>query len=75
MMRRTDITQWGVEHPWQNENQIEQDLLLSMAMVEIANDPLLGGELVLRGGTAFQHDLHQQSRARRNARRLRAAAR
>ena len=53
MMRRSDITQWGVEHTWQNENQIEQDLLLSMAMVEIANDPLLGSELVLRGGTAF----------------------
>lgn len=52
-MRRSDITQWGVEHPWQNKNQIEQDLLLSMAMVEIVNDPLLGSELVLRGGTAF----------------------
>jgi predicted nucleotidyltransferase component of viral defense system len=53
MMRRTDITQWGIDHPWQNENQIEQDLLLSMTMVEVANDPLLGHELVLRGGTAF----------------------
>lgn len=52
-MRRNEITQWGVGHPWQNENQIEQDLLLSMAMIEIANDPLLGDELVLRGGTAF----------------------
>lgn len=52
-MRRTDIIQWGVNHPWQNENQIEQDLLFSMAMIEIANDPLLGSELVLRGGTAF----------------------
>ena len=53
MMRRTDITQWGVDHPWQNENQVEQDLLLSMAMIEAANDPLLGEELILRGGTAF----------------------
>lgn len=53
MMRRTDITQWGVKHLWQNENQIEQDLLLSMAMIEISNDSLLGTELVLRGGTAF----------------------
>lgn len=53
MMTRRDITQWSVEHPWQNENQIEQDLLLSRAMIEIANDPLLGKELVLRGGTAF----------------------
>lgn len=42
-----------MDHPWQNENQIEQDLLLSMAMIEIASDPLLGQELVLRGGTAF----------------------
>ena len=53
MIRRSDIVQWGVEHPWQNENQVEQDLLLSRAMIEIANDPLLGSELVLRGGTAF----------------------
>lgn len=53
MIRRSDIVQWGVAHPWQNENQIEQDLLLSRAMVEIANDPLLGRELVLRGGTAL----------------------
>ena len=36
-----------------NENQIERDLLLSQAMIEIANDDLLGEELVLRGGTAF----------------------
>ena len=53
MIRRSDIVQWGVTHPWQNENQVEQDLLLSRAMIEIADDPLLGGELVLRGGTAF----------------------
>ncbi len=53
MIRRSDIVQWGVNHPWQNENQIEQDLLLSRAMIEIASDPLLGSELVLRGGTAF----------------------
>lgn len=53
MMPRKDITRWGVDHPWQNENQVEQDLLLSRAMIEIANDSLLGDELVLRGGTAF----------------------
>ena len=53
MMSRREIVQWGVEHPWQNMNQVEQDLLLSRAMIEIACDPLLGSELVLRGGTAF----------------------
>ena len=51
MIRRNEIIQWGVDHPWQNENQVEQDLLLSRAMIEIANDGLLGQELVLRGGT------------------------
>ena len=53
MMRLNEIIQWGADHPWQNENQVEQDLLLSRAMIEISNDELLGRELVLRGGTAF----------------------
>lgn len=53
MIPKSQIIQWGVNHPWQNENQIEQDFLLSMAMISIANDPLLSQELVLRGGTAF----------------------
>jgi predicted nucleotidyltransferase component of viral defense system len=33
--------------------QIEQDLLLSRLICEIANDPYLGAELVFRGGTCF----------------------
>lgn len=53
MIPRAAITQWGTTHPWQTARQVEQDLLLSQAMIEIANDPLLGHELVLRGGTAF----------------------
>jgi predicted nucleotidyltransferase component of viral defense system len=47
------ITAWGVSHPWPTREQIEQDLLLAQAICEISNDPLLGTELVLRGGTAF----------------------
>lgn len=53
MIDRRDIVQWGVDHPWQNMDQVEQDLLLSRAMIEIANDALLNQGLVLRGGTAF----------------------
>ena len=53
MIYTNDITQWGVNHPWATRDDIEQDLLLSQAICEIANDPLLGKELVLRGGTAF----------------------
>jgi len=59
MIYANDITQWGVNHPWATRDDIEQDLLLSQAICEIANDPLLGSELVIRGGTAF-HKLFLQ---------------
>ena len=53
MRSREDIIAWGVEHPWPELDQIEQDLLLSQAICEISNDPLQGNELSLRGGTAL----------------------
>ena len=53
MIVKTDIIAWGVNHPWPDLAQIEQDLLLSQAICVISNDPLLGDELALRGGTAF----------------------
>lgn len=51
------VTAWSVEHPWPDSDQVEQDLLLAQAICEIANDELLGKELVIRGGTAF-HKLY-----------------
>lgn len=51
------ITRWAVDHPWPERRQVEQDLLLSRAICEIANHPYLGEELVFRGGTAL-HKLH-----------------
>jgi len=53
MIPASVITKWGVDHPWSTRDQIEQDFLLSQALCEIANDPLLGSELIIRGGTAF----------------------
>lgn len=53
MISRRYIVNWSGEHPWQEQDQIEQDLLLSQAICEIAGDELLSGELALRGGTAF----------------------
>lgn len=53
MIPREDIIAWGVDHPWPELDQIEQDLLLSEAICEISNDNLLGNELALRGGTTF----------------------
>jgi len=53
MIPASDITKWGVDHPWSARDQVEQDFLLSQAICEIANDSLLGNELIIRGGTAF----------------------
>ena len=53
MITNQDIALWSVDHPWQSADQVEQDLLLSQAICAIANDSLLGAELVLRGGTAY----------------------
>ena len=53
MINRDTITFWSIDHPWPEANQIEQDLLLSMAICEISNNEFLKDELVLRGGTAF----------------------
>lgn len=51
------VTAWAVHHPWPTATQVEQDLLLSRAICEIANHEELSTELVFRGGTAF-HKLH-----------------
>lgn len=51
------VTSWSLTHSWPTPAQVEQDLLLSRAICEIAADPYLGDELVFRGGTAF-HKLH-----------------
>lgn len=53
MIPRKDIAAWTDDHPWPDFGQVEQDLLLAQGMCEIAADPLLSGELVIRGGTAF----------------------
>lgn len=51
------IADWGNTVPWPSTDQLEQDLTLARLIVEIANDPYLGDELVFRGGTCL-HKLH-----------------
>lgn len=51
------ITDWANGAPWPSRQQIEQDLVLSRLIVEIARDTTLGPELALRGGTCL-HKLH-----------------
>lgn len=51
------ISHWGGGAPWPQRQQIEQDLILSRLVVDIANHPLLGTDLAFRGGTCL-HKLH-----------------
>lgn len=47
------VTEWSSVVPWPTPSQVEQDLVLSRLIVEIARTPLLGEELVFRGGTCL----------------------
>lgn len=51
MIPQAHITAWAAHAPWAREEQIEQDLILSRLIVEIADHPLLRQELAFRGGT------------------------
>ena len=53
MITEADIAHWQQCVPWPLLEQVEQDLVLSRLIVEIANHPLLGDELVFRGGTCL----------------------
>lgn len=57
------ITAWSQAHPWSSPAQVEQDLALSRALVEIYCDPVLADALVFRGGTAL-HKLFLSPAAR-----------
>jgi predicted nucleotidyltransferase component of viral defense system len=50
---RPALIAWRSQAPWPNQVQVEQDLLLSRLMIEIARDETLGPELAMRGGTCL----------------------
>jgi predicted nucleotidyltransferase component of viral defense system len=51
------IVEWSNKVGWPTPEQVEQDLVLSRLILEIAGDPYLGEELVFRGGTCL-HKFH-----------------
>ncbi len=53
MIPAANITAWSHVAPWPTDDQVEQDLVLSRLIVEIANHPVIGDELVFRGGTCL----------------------
>ncbi len=53
MIPRDYITAWREQAPWVLDSQVEQDLVISRALVEIFSDPYLGSVLAFRGATAL----------------------
>lgn len=47
------ITEWSQQCPWSSPAQVEQDLVLSRALVDIYSDHGLRDRLLFRGGTAL----------------------
>ena len=63
MIPRDFITEWRTEAPWVEDFQVEQDLVISRALVEIFSHPELREVLAFRGGTAL-YKLHLRPAAR-----------
>ncbi len=53
MIPRDYITEWRAEAPWVQDFQVEQDLVICRALVEIFSHPVLKDALAFRGGTAL----------------------
>ena len=63
MIPQSYITEWSNRVPWQTNEQVEQDLVICRALVEIFSDELLSKSLAFRGGTAL-HKLYLQPQPR-----------
>lgn len=53
MIPQADIIAWRRLAPWADDGMVEQDLVLSRALVEIFSDDVLARALAFRGGTAL----------------------
>lgn len=63
MIPQAYITEWANQVPWQTNEQVEQDLVICRALVEIFSDEWLASSLAFRGGTAL-HKLYLQPQPR-----------
>lgn len=53
MIVKTIIDEWRKQVNWPLDNQVEQDLIISCALVEIFNNEYLKDRIAFRGGTAL----------------------
>lgn len=57
------IEEWRAVAPWTLDAQVEQDLVVARAIVEMYSDDLLKKSLAFRGGTAL-HKLYLKPQIR-----------
>ena len=60
---QANITAWRAKAPWPDDAQVEQDLVLTRALIQVFSEPKLAGKIALRGGTAL-HKLFLQPACR-----------
>lgn len=63
MIPKDYITEWRTQVPWVSDRQVEQDLVISRALVELFSRPTIANALAFRGGTAL-YKLHFRPAAR-----------
>jgi len=63
MIPRDYVTEWRAQAPWPGDAQVEQDLVISGALVNLYEEELIASTLAFRGGTAL-HKLHLSKAAR-----------
>ena len=63
MIPKDFITEWRYRAPWVSDRQVEQDLVISRAVVELFSRPTIANAFAFRGGTAL-YKLHFQPAAR-----------
>jgi predicted nucleotidyltransferase component of viral defense system len=63
LIPRDYITEWRAHAPWALDAQVEQDLIISKALVDIFSHATLRNALAFRGGTAL-YKLHLKPAAR-----------
>jgi len=53
MIPRSFIQEWSKFVPWQEPRQVEQDLIITKALLQIYKSDILRENLAFRGGTAL----------------------
>lgn len=63
MIPKAFITEWSKNAPWTSNYQVEQDLVIERALIEIFSNSELADQLLFRGGTAL-HKLFLKPQSR-----------